>query len=288
VRALVLVSQGLDARAPLEPGPDGAPRPRDGGLVVANPADRAALEWALGLASEVVALAAGPPDWQPLLRRALARGARRAVRVWDPVLEGADAHGLARVLAVAVRRLAPGLVLAGERGLAGATGVLPGLLAAHLGWPCLDGALHVAAEADEVVIRRPLPGGRREEVGAMRPAVVSVSAASLEPRYVSVRRAEAIPWAAVEAWALADLELDPACVAAWRRLVVGPVDWPRPRAKRTQSGPSGLPAAERLRRLAGAGRGAAPSPAGPSRLLEGDPGELADRLLAFLESRGLL
>jgi hypothetical protein len=46
-------------------------------------------------------------------------------------------------------------------------------------------------------------------------------------------------------------------------------------------------AAERLRQLVGGGPGRASAPAAPeSRLVEGDPGAVADRILIFLEQNG--
>ena len=168
--ALVLVHEGLDVSIDLdlrEPGPgrSGTVGHRGGDrLVVTARADRAALEWALTLADRVAVVTVGPPGTEGVLAWALGRGAGRAVRIWDDALDVLDLGSMARIVSAAVRRIAPDVVVAGERGLAGATGALPALVAAHLGWPSVDGAIRLAREEDELVVERRLPGGRREEL----------------------------------------------------------------------------------------------------------------------------
>ena len=84
-------------------------------------------------------------DW------ALGRGADRAIRIWDDALGALDLSATARVVSAAVRR-SPDVLVAGERGLAGATGALPALVAAHLGWPCVAGAIRLAREERALVV----------------------------------------------------------------------------------------------------------------------------------------
>ena len=298
--ALVLVHEGLDVSVDLEltkAGPDGAAVGHRGGdrLVVTAGADRAALEWALALTDRAVVLTVGPPESEQVLPWALGRGATQAVRVWDEALDELDLAAMARIVAAAVRRIAPDVVVAGERGLAGATGALPALVAAHLGWPCLDGAIRLAREEGEIVVERRLRGGRREELAVPCPAVVTVAAGSVEPRYVSVRARRDAARRGHETWSLADLGLTPGAVRGAVRLRLDRVDWPRPRPRRTAAvAPAGSPrsAADRLRQLvgggsAGAGRSAPAAPP-PSRLVEGDPRAVADRIMAFLEQHGFV
>jgi hypothetical protein len=128
------------------------------------------------------------------------------------------------------------------------------------------------------------------------PAVVTAAADSAEPRYVSARARREAARRGHETWSLADIGLDGDAVAAAVRLRVERVDWPRPRARRTAvTAPAGAPrsAADRLRQLVGGGKaagGAAATASAPSAsgLVEGDPGVVADRIIAFLEQRGLV
>ena len=302
--ALVLVHEGLDVSIDLdlrEPGPGGgATVGHRGGdrLVVTARADRAALEWALTLADRVAVVTVGPPATEGVLAWALGRGAGRAVRIWDDALDGLDLGSMAQILSAAVRRIAPDVVVAGERGLAGATGALPALVAAHLGWPSVDGAIRLGREEDELVAERRLPGGRREELLVPCPGVVTVAADSVEPRYVSIRARREAERRGHETWSLADLDLTASAVRSAVRVRVDRVDWPRPRPRRTPAAAPAGPArsaADRLRQLVGGGRpGAGPggpgAPAAPSAsgLVEGDPRAVADRIMAFLEQRGFV
>lgn len=256
--AVVLIQQGLDTRLPLAPGDREATLLGGGRVFVVNPADRCALEWALRLAREVTALALAPPDGADALRLALARGARRAVRLWEPGLDRLDAVATARLLGCALERLRPRLVVAGDRGLTGATGLVPALVAARLGWPCLEGALALAVEHEgRLLATRRAERGAREEVEAPLPAVVTVTADSAEPRYVSLRARRAVAPDTVETWSLTDLDLRVAEVQRWSRAEVVRVDWPRPRARRSPAPPPATAAAERLRQLLAAAGGVA-------------------------------
>ena len=157
--------------------------------------------------------------------------------MWDPALGELDLAATARVVTAAVRRVAPDVVVAGERGLAGATGALPALLAAHLGWPLVDGTIRLGREDGELVVERRLSGGRREELAVPCPAVVTVAADSVEPRYVSVKARRTAASRGHATWSLGDLQLTTEAVRASVRLHVGQVDWPRPRPRRTAAAP---------------------------------------------------
>lgn len=285
MRVLVLLRQVLDATLPLELGDGQGFRLKGPGAIrILDPASRAALEWACRLApDEATALTVAPPEADGILRLALARGVRRAVRCWAEGVEGLDAAALARLLVLAVGRLGPGLVLAGDRSLEGGTGLVPGLLAAHLGWPCLDRGVHLGLDGGGVLIRRRLDRGWLEEVEVAPPAVLAVEAGSIEPRYVSVRaRREALA-RPLEVWGLDGIGVDLDEVTGWMRSAVASLDWPRPRPKRVTLPDAKLSAGERMRQLLGGG---ASSKRIGGNLLEGDPQVIAERLLRFLEERG--
>ena len=299
--ALVLAHQGLDVSAELELRPSSAHGDAVGHrggdrLIVTARADRAALEWALALATRVVVLTLGPPQADDVLAWAVGRGASTAIRIWDPVLQAVDLAAMARVVAAAVRRIGPDLVVAGERGLAGATGALPALVAAHLGWPCADGAIRLGHETGELVAERRLRGGRREELAVPCPSIVTVTADSIEPRYVPVRARREAGRRGFETWSLADLGLADAEIRGAARLRVERVDWPRPRPRRTAAAAAPGPtrsAADRLRQLVGGGSTSSSAPTAPAAAatsgpIEGDPRVIADRILSFLEQQGFV
>ena len=77
----------------------------------------------------------------------------------------------------------------------------------------------------------------------------------------------------------------------WVRLSLDRVDWPRPRPRRSAQAVRPASAAERMRQLMGGRPQAAkavPEATTSERWLEGDPEHVAERLLAVLESRGLV
>ncbi len=286
--ALVLLHEVLDITLPLELVDGQGVRLKGAPAVrILNRADRAALEWACRLCpGDVTALTLAPPETDTILHFARARGARRAVRVWAPGVERLDAAATTRLLARAVERLQPDLVFTGDRSLPGWTGLVPAMLAARLGWPCLEQAVGLTLESGVVIARRRLERGWQEEIEAPPPTVIAVEAGSIEPRYISARGRREARAHPVEAWGLQHLGVSLVEALAWVRSEVASLDWPRPRPRKVALPSAGLSAAERMRQLMGGG--AAPKQAPEGKLVEGDPGQIADRLVQFLAERGFV
>ncbi|NND74601.1 MAG: putative mycofactocin-associated electron transfer flavoprotein [Ilumatobacter sp.] len=149
-----------------------------------SPADEAALETALTVAAaddEVVVVSAGPPGAVAALRRALAAGATRAVRI--------DTDGAAsRDVATAVAAIAAGsdYVLCGDYSLDRGTGSVPAFLAADLGAAQALGLVSVDVTRRPVRVVRRLDGGRREVLDVPAPAVLSVEGSVARLRRASL------------------------------------------------------------------------------------------------------
>lgn len=100
-----------------------------------SPFDASALECALRLpGAEVTVLAMAPPRAEEPLA-ALTRLGVRAVLVTDPLYAGSDTLATSRILAAAVCRLSPDLVLCGRQSTDGDTAQVPPMLAERLGLP---------------------------------------------------------------------------------------------------------------------------------------------------------
>lgn len=153
---------------------------------VLDDTDRYGVEMGLQIAQEhegtVTLVTMGPKGSMQGLRQALAMGADRAVVVADASLKGADALTTARVLAAAVQRDDFDLVIAGTESTDGYAGVLPQMLAELLDVPALTYATRVSAGDGSVTIDRQTNTGY-DLVEASLPAVVSVTAGVVEPRY---------------------------------------------------------------------------------------------------------
>jgi electron transfer flavoprotein beta subunit len=187
--------------------------------------DEYAVEQALQIADgrddvEVVALTTGPDDAADAIKRALQMGASAGIHVVDDAVHGSDALGTSSVLAAAIGKAEPDLVLCGMSSTDGSMGVLPAMIAERLEWPAAT--LGATLELDErtVTIRRD-DDAASLIVAADLPAVVSVTDQSGEARYPSMKGILAAKKKPVEKWTLADLAIDPASVgldAAWSRV----------------------------------------------------------------------
>lgn len=211
VRAIVLVKQVPDLRgAPIGVRADGT-IDRTAAAAITNPADLHAVEAALTVADEVLALSMGPPAAEAALREAPSLGAARAWLVCDRVLAGSDTWATANALAAAVDRLGADVVLCGATALDGETGQVGPEVATRLGWPQATGCESLELDGTDLVARRIVEGGF-ERLRLPLPAVVTVAETGFAPRYPSVvgrRRAGA---ATVERLTARDLGLDASTV----------------------------------------------------------------------------
>jgi electron transfer flavoprotein beta subunit len=290
VKALVLLSRVLDVSLPLDlTGSDGPRLKGSPPIRILNRADRAALEWACRLCgSAVLALTVGPPEVDGILHLARARGAGAVIRCWGADMDRLDTSALSLLLASAVERARPDLVLGGERSVEGWTGLVPSLVAARLGWSCLEGASDVSLERDRVVVRRRLERGWQEEVEAELPAVVTVKAGTVEPRYVSARGRSEAGGVPVEVWTPEQLGMSADEIRASIRSEVISLDWPRPRPRKVELPNSRLSAADRMRQLMNRRvESSKPSPR-DNKLIEGDAAEAARQIILFLAERGFI
>ena len=140
---------------------------------------------------EVVTATVGPERAEETIRQALAKGADRAIRVWDDQFEGTmiDAATKARLLAAVAQEEEPDLVLSGVQSndvAFGATGVA---LAAELDfeWAAVVNQLDLDADAGVASVHRELEGGVEELTDVELPAVLTIQTGINEPRYASLR-----------------------------------------------------------------------------------------------------
>jgi electron transfer flavoprotein beta subunit len=161
------------------------------GEATLNPFDVHAVEEALKLKEgdgdgEVVVVAMSPERGLDALRKALAMGADRVVLVADEAAAGSDLVATSRVLAKALEREEPDLILFGQQGNDSDGAVLWAAVADRLRRPL------VSQVAELTVADAKLTGTRQTEYGydtieAPLPAVVAVSDAINEPRYPSLK-----------------------------------------------------------------------------------------------------
>lgn len=156
--------------------------------------------------AEVVVLSMGPEDTTKTLRKLLSMGADSAVLVSDPALPGSDMVQTARVLAAAVQRLAPDLVVAGNEATDGRGGMIPAMIGEILGWPVLPGLDEVTITADRVSGTAQVDGGSLQ-LSSRLPAVVSLTEKSAEARFPNFKGIMQAKKKPLETWSLAELGL---------------------------------------------------------------------------------
>jgi electron transfer flavoprotein beta subunit len=113
-------------------------------------------------------------------------GAAKAILVSDPALQGSDALSTAKVLAAAIKRVEADLVITATESTDGYTGTVPEQIAAFLGLPSVTFAKKIAIEEGKATVQRQTEAGF-DEVETPLPAVISVTAGVVEPRYPSFK-----------------------------------------------------------------------------------------------------
>jgi electron transfer flavoprotein beta subunit len=157
---------------------------------------------------EVVVISVGGEEAEEGLRACLAKGADRAVRIWDDALAGADPLAVARVLTAAVERESPDLVLCGVQssdGVHSATGVA---LAEHLGLPRVAVVKALEHEAGTLTVERELEGGLVELLRVRLPALLTIQTGINEPRYATLRAIKQAKEKPLDVVGLGELGLD--------------------------------------------------------------------------------
>ena len=208
---VVCVKQIPDPAMPGQLDPNTKTLVRAGKLIL-DDSDSYGVEMALQLVDtagdgEVTLISMAPNDEVSGLRTALAMGAAKAVLVSDPVLQGSDALSTAKVLAKAIERAGEiDLVLTATESTDGYTGTVPAQVAELLGWPSLTFAKQVDIADGKVTIQRQTESGY-DTVEAPLPAVVSVTAGVVEPRYPSFKGIMAAKNKPVDNAKVADLGL---------------------------------------------------------------------------------
>jgi electron transfer flavoprotein beta subunit len=174
-----------------------------------NPFDANAVEEGLKLKeavgdAEVVIVSVGPTKALEAMRRALAMGADRVVLVSDDAAAGSDLVATSRVLAAALEREEPDLVLFGQQANDGDGAVLWAAVADRLQRPLISQVAELEHEDGKVRGKRQTEFGY-DVIEAPLPAVVAVSDAINVPRYPALKGIMGAKKKPQETLSLADL-----------------------------------------------------------------------------------
>ena len=226
MNVIVCVKQIPDPALPGELDADNTLK-RDGKLIL-DESDSYGVEMALQLVTAagggaVSLVSMAPNEEVSGLRTALAMGAEKAVLVSDASLAGADALTTAKVLAGAVGKAGEyDLVIAGTESSDGYTGTVPEQIAEVLGLPSVTFAKSIEVDGSTVKVERQTEAGY-DEVTCPLPAVVSVTAGVVEPRYPSFKGIMAAKSKPVENVTAGDLGIE---AASWAQSITNVEDAP--------------------------------------------------------------
>lgn len=217
--------------------------------------DDQALEEALCLkdasGATVIAVTPEGAEADSLLFTALAKGADRAVKLTAGLPEG-ERVGHARLAAVfadAVGKIGADLVLTGVQSVEDVDGQVSTLLAARLGLPHVSVVVGVDVDGGTAIVKQEYSGGVMAELGVTLPAVLGIQAARQAPRYAPVSKVRQVQKTAT----LEELAVEGAEPGAGFK----------------------------VRRVF------KPEAAGRAEMLEGEPEEVAAKVVELLKDRGL-
>ena len=205
----------------------------------------------------VTAMTVGAEDSDSTLRKCLARGADKAIRLTDPKFEGSDSYAIAKILHSAIKTLHFDIILCGvQSGDSGHAMVGP-ILAEMLNVPHATMAKKIELAQGSAKINRELEGGLEEQIEVKLPALFAVQTGINEPRYVSIMGIRKAMQKEIKLMTLADTGLtenDVGVAGSWikpEKLYVPPVEK-------------------------------------QAEFLKGTPEEIAARITEILKSRGLV
>lgn len=205
----------------------------------------------------VTAITIGGDDSDTTLRKCLARGADKAVRLTDPKFNDSDGYATAKILHSVIKNLHFDLILTGmQAGDDGQAAVGP-ILAEMLKVPHATMVKKIELAAGTVRVNRELEGGLEEQVEVKVPALLSVQTGINEPRYVSIMGIRKAMQKEIKLMSLADTGLaedDVGAAGSWvkvEKMYVPPVEK-------------------------------------QAEFLKGSPDEIAARITELLKSRGLI
>jgi len=178
----------------------------------------------------VTAVTIGADDSDSTLRKCLARGADKAIRLTDPKFDGSDSYAIAKILHSVIKTIHYDLVLCGVQSGDGSNAAVGPILAEMLNIPHATMVKKIELATGTAKINRELEGGLEEQLEIRLPALISVQTGINEPRYVSIMGIRKAMQKEIKVMTLADTGLtenDVGTAGSWitvDKLYVPPVE----------------------------------------------------------------
>lgn len=178
----------------------------------------------------VTAITMGADDSDSTLRKCLARGADKAIRLTDLKFNGSDSYAIAKILHSVIKTIHYDLIFCGVQSGDGSNAMVGPILAEMLSIPHATMVKKIELAAGTAKINRELEGGLEEQLEIRLPALLSVQTGLNEPRYVSIMGIRKAMQKEIRVMTLADTGLtenDVGTAGSWitvDRLYVPPVE----------------------------------------------------------------
>jgi electron transfer flavoprotein beta subunit len=239
-----------------------------------NPNDAAALAIALDLKSVRV---------ESYLRNSLALGSDKAIRIRDEDFNGISPYQKAVLLSGAVSLSGADLVLTGVKSLDTGSGQVGSLIAARLGFPCVNDVVSIELDAEQntISVIKDLGRGEREKLSCPLPAVLAVKGDGKLP-YAPLDKLIDSRYSEVMLISPADLPVSSAELKRSPVKIAG-LSYPRPRPIKVPPLDCSLPAFYRILQLLEGGISKR-----KGRRLEGSADELAEQFFRLFLEEGVL
>ncbi len=134
----------------------------------------------------VTAITIGADDSDSTLRKCLARGADKAIRLTYQKFNDSDGYAIAKILHSVIKNLPHSLILTGMQAGDDGNAVVGPALAEMLKIPHVTMVKKLELGEGTAIANRELEGGLEEQVEVKTPALLSVQTGINEPRYVSI------------------------------------------------------------------------------------------------------
>ena len=138
------------------------------------------------LGGNVTVVTVGSEDADSTLRKCLAKGADKAIRITDRRINTSDPYVVAKVLSKTIKEMPFNLILTGAQSSDDGYGFIGPALAELLDIPHVTLAKKIEFKDRSVIVNRELEGGLEEVVEVELPALITIQTGINEPRYVSI------------------------------------------------------------------------------------------------------
>ena len=157
----------------------------------------------------VTAITIGDEEAEATLRRCLAKGADKAIRVYDDTFEGSDAYAIAKILHSLIKDLPFDLIFTGVQTNDEGYGQVGGILSELLEIPHASLVKQIEIKEKQIEVNRELEGGLEEALELQLPALLTIQTGINEPRYVSIMGIRKAKKKELQVLSLNDLGLTP-------------------------------------------------------------------------------